>query len=171
MRTTSLGGIDQGGRGIPSGDPLGIGPDRNLYRYAYSNSIRKYDPLGLELDTVGCDSIKDSWETPCKLECGAAHDECYKKNSCSEGSWGFLPCGKLGKYVTIPGDFATIKQAQDACQCDYSQTCKIPLPPPIPPKPTVPSQVQFSEVAMRWILALLRPSLLFPHFIQRQDGL
>jgi hypothetical protein len=68
-------------------DPLGLQPDRHLYRYAFGSPIGKDDPLGL--DTVGCDRYPDRWETPCKLECCAAHDKCFDTHSCSEGAWSF----------------------------------------------------------------------------------
>jgi RHS repeat-associated protein len=157
-------------------DPLGLETDRHPYRYVYNNPIKNIDPLGL--DTVGCDSIPNSWETPCRLECCASHDECFQKNKCSEGAWGWNPkksgcdygagckdcnkevvkcwdkcgtskkddpkkpnyyCGKLGKYVNLPGDFADLAAAEKACQCDHSLGCKTPVPPSaLKPKPTKP---------------------------------
>ncbi|MGK2859975.1 MAG: RHS repeat-associated core domain-containing protein [Thermoanaerobaculia bacterium] len=155
-------------------DPFGVLTDRNLYRYVYGNPVRKIDPLGL--DTVGCDGVPDSWDTPCRLECCAAHDECFRKNSCSEGAWGFNKpktrcdlggpcqgcndsvkrcwarcgptrgddpkkpnyyCGKLGRYVTIPGDYPDVATAMKACECDYSTGCTLPPLPPQPPTPPV----------------------------------
>jgi RHS repeat-associated protein len=68
-------------------DPMGLGPDINIYRYAASNPISIDDPLGL--DTAGCDEIGKYAidETPCRLECCAQHDRCYDVNHCSSGSW------------------------------------------------------------------------------------
>jgi RHS repeat-associated protein len=68
-------------------DPLGIGSDLMLFRYAASNPVGKLDPLGL--DTAGCDEIGKYLidETPCRLECCAAHDSCYDVHHCSSGSW------------------------------------------------------------------------------------
>jgi RHS repeat-associated protein len=68
-------------------DPLGLGPDINVYRYANSNPISIDDPFGL--DTAGCDEVGKYAvnETPCRAECCAQHDRCYDVNHCSSGSW------------------------------------------------------------------------------------
>jgi RHS repeat-associated protein len=68
-------------------DPLGLGPDINVYRYANSNPIGIDDPFGL--DTAGCDEVGKYQinETPCRAECCAQHDQCYDVNHCSAGSW------------------------------------------------------------------------------------
>jgi RHS repeat-associated protein len=70
-----------------SADPLGISSDLHVYRYAAANPITRDDPLGL--DSAGCDEIGKYLieETPCRLECCAAHDRCYDLNRCSAGSW------------------------------------------------------------------------------------
>ena len=86
-------------------DPLGFAPDINLYRYALGNPVHQADMLGL--DTVGCDAVRDSLETPCRLECCAAHDRCYDENHCSSASWG---------AGSVPG-----KKGRTAC--DYTSAC------------------------------------------------
>jgi len=67
-------------------DPIGNnGGSLNWYTYVANNPINWIDPSGR--DNVGCDGIPDYLETPCILECCAAHDECYDKNNCSSSSW------------------------------------------------------------------------------------
>ena len=73
------------GRYVES-DPMGILEGTNhLFVYGRNNSIRFKDPLGL--DTAGCDGVPDFLESPCRLECCAQHDECFKKNNCTSKSW------------------------------------------------------------------------------------
>jgi hypothetical protein len=36
--------------------------------------------IRLGLDTVGCEKVPDCVETPCRLECCAARDECYRNS-------------------------------------------------------------------------------------------
>jgi RHS repeat-associated protein len=87
-------------------DPLGLAPDMNLYRYALGNPVVQSDALGL--DTIGCDSVPNSYDTPCRLECCAQHDKCYDENHCSSGSWG------AGSVPWKKGNTT----------CDYTSACK-----------------------------------------------
>jgi len=63
----------------------------NLYGYVGGNPVNGVDIEGL--DTAGCDGIPDFLETPCRLECCAAHDECFDKNNCDSSSW-YSRCSK-----------------------------------------------------------------------------
>jgi hypothetical protein len=43
-------------------------------------------------------------------------------------------CGKLGRYVEIPGDeFGNLAEAEEACKADYTEKCCKKGPPPPPP--------------------------------------
>jgi RHS repeat-associated protein len=66
-------------------DPIGLNGGIIHYIYVQNDPVRWVDPNGL--DTVGCDGIPDCLETPCILECCAAHDKCYDDYDCSASSW------------------------------------------------------------------------------------
>ena len=59
----------------------------NLYGYVGNASIYKFDYLGL--DNPGCDIVGaiPFFENNCRLNCCAAHDECYDMNGCKASSW------------------------------------------------------------------------------------
>lgn len=138
-------------------DPLGLSGGINVFTYVNANPIRYSDPLGL--DNVGCDSVPGAVESPCVLECCAAHDKCYDNFKCGSESWlhpekschpsdcsscnatvescvrrctfvfwdrhdrqNFY-CAAQHRFVTIPGDFATRRDAEAVCEHDHSKDC------------------------------------------------
>jgi RHS repeat-associated protein len=74
-------------------DPIDLDGGLNLYLYSMSNPLRLTDRLGL--DTVGCDDLLGRLESPCQLECCAAHDKCFDDFNCTSGSqpWSQPKCG------------------------------------------------------------------------------
>jgi len=67
-------------------DPSGLSGGLATFLYAASSPIVLTDKLGL--DTAGCDlGPFKRFETPCRLECCAVHDECYRNYNCSARSW------------------------------------------------------------------------------------
>lgn len=82
-------------------DLVGLQGGKNTYLYALASPLRFTDPRGL--DNVGCDGVPDRYETPCRLECCATHDQCFDINNCSAFSWipglGSPECNQCNKQV------------------------------------------------------------------------
>lgn len=82
-------------------DLVGLQGGKNTYLYALASPLRFTDSRGL--DNVGCDGVPDRYETPCRLECCATHDQCFDINNCSAFSWipglGSPECNQCNKQV------------------------------------------------------------------------
>jgi RHS repeat-associated protein len=76
-------------------DPKGLSGGLATFLYAAGAPLVLTDRMGL--DTAGCDiGPFKRFETPCRLECCASHDECYRNYNCTAHSW-WKPASACGQ--------------------------------------------------------------------------